>query len=118
MKLTEHKGRFLKACDVPKPALLTIRDASNEQMQDGEHKDVLWFNEVEQGLVLNKTNAATVVAHCKTDDSDQMVGKQIVVFATTTDFGGKQVDCIRVRAPKAKPAPEPAEAPEDNDPPF
>ena len=122
MKLTEHKGRFLKAIDVGKGMLVTIRDATNEQMQDGEHKDVLWFLETEQGLVLNKINAATVVSLTSTDDSDQMMGHKIVLYATQTDFGGKMVDCIRVRAPKLPAAPEPppsvTEEGNDDDLPF
>ena len=100
MKLTQHKGRYLKAVDLPKPVLLTIRDATNEAMPDGEHKDILWFEEVEQGLALNKINAGIVVKTTGTDDTDKMAGQKIVLYATTTEFKGDMVDCIRVRAPK------------------
>ena len=107
MKLTGHKGRYLKAIDAPKPILLTIKDATHERMEDGEHKDVIWFEEAEAGLVLNKVNTVTLVEIAGTDDSDQMIGTKVVIFKTTTEFSGKQVDCLRLRAPKVTPAKEP-----------
>ena len=116
MKLTEHKGRYLKAVDFPKPALLTIRDATNEPMPDGVHKDILWFEEIDQGLALNKINATVVVKVAGTDDSDKMAGVKIVLYATTTELKGETVDCIRVRAPKdnSKTEPPPSVTEEDD----
>lgn len=113
MKLSGHKGHFLKAIDLEKPKLLTIKAATVEIMEgDSEQKEVLWFEESEQGLVLNKTNTTTVVEVTGTDDVDIMAGKKIVLFATTTEFGGKTVPCIRVRAPKnSEPAPPQDEIP-------
>lgn len=118
MKLTEHKGRYLKAIDFPKPGLLTIKDGTVDVIEDPQNgkceKDVLWFEEVDQGLVLNKTNASAVVEITGTDDTDQMAGKKLVLYKTTTDFGGKKVDCIRVRAPKAPPPAVTEEQPDDD----
>lgn len=47
-------------------------------------------------LALNKTNGRAVAALYGTD-TDAWVGERITIFATTTEFGGETVDCIRVR---------------------
>lgn len=102
MKVSEaFGGKFLKAADVPEPLLLTITVVRQETMPSDEHerKWTLYFLEREQGLVLNATNARTL-AELFGDDSESWVGERIVVFPTTTDFGGRQVDCLRVRKPK------------------
>jgi len=64
-----------------------------------DHKPVLFFQGNEKGLVLNKTNANTI-AEAYGDESENWSGKEIVVFASTTDLRGQQVACIRVRKPK------------------
>lgn len=47
-------------------------------------------------LALNKTNGKAVAA-LYGNDTEAWVGERITVFATTTEFGGETVDCIRVR---------------------
>ena len=56
------------------------------------------------GLMLNKTNAQ-LIAKQHGDDMESWVGKTITIYPTTTDFGGEQVDCIRVEQviPEADP---------------
>ena len=68
------------------------------QMKDvgDDHKPVLSFQGKDQGLVLNKTNANNITS-IYGDNTDNWMGKPIVLFPTTTDFGGKTVPCIRVR---------------------
>jgi hypothetical protein len=98
--------------------ILTIHDAQMERMGQGkqaEDKIVVYFSEIEKGLVLNKTNATTISKVCGSDDTDDWIGKRIAIFATETEFAGDQIECIRVRlkAPVAKKAapPKPASKP-------
>jgi len=55
-------------------------------------------------LALNVTNCKTIEALTGTPDPAEWAGIRITIFPTTTDFGGKTVECIRVRPywPKEK----------------
>jgi hypothetical protein len=48
-------------------------------------------------MALNKTNMKTIVAMYGTYDVRQWVGKKITLFGTTTQFGGQEKECIRIR---------------------
>ena len=58
-------------------------------------KAALKFKGRDKGLTLNKTNAQ-LIAKQHGEDMDGWIGKTITIFPTTTDFGGEQVDCIRI----------------------
>lgn len=76
------------------------------QGDDAESKLVLYFHEVDKGLVLNKTNATTIAGLFKSDDTDDWIGKQIKMFAKDVEFSGKMVRGIRVSTrPVNAPAP-------------
>lgn len=47
-------------------------------------------------LALNKTNGKTIAKLYGTD-TEQWTGELVTVFATTTEFGGETVACIRVK---------------------
>lgn len=94
-------GKFLRSGECNPPILVTMSLISQEEVgQEQEEKYVVWFGELEKGLVLNKINADTISQIVGSDDSDAWIGKQIVLFQTETDYAGKRVPCIRVRAPK------------------
>jgi hypothetical protein len=55
------------------------------------------------------------------DDSDAWPGRVVAVYATTTQFGGKLVPCVRLRipaAPATPAAPIAVAAAAPSDPPF
>ena len=79
-----------------------LSGANEEIGQDKEHKLVVWFAETEKGLVFNKINGETISEIVGDDDSDSWADQKVVLFADKTDFGGRRVDCIRVRAPRGK----------------
>lgn len=114
-------SQYLKAADFPKPRLLTIKKFGEEEI-GGEPKPALWFREETKALILNRVNGDMIERITGSAETDDWVGKAIVCFATTTEFQGRNVDCIRVRAPKpgAIPPPPPAEEfhPADEDVPF
>lgn len=62
----------------------------------GETKPVLRFRDVEQGLVLNRTNAS-VLADAFGEEADDWIGKPVILFRAKTEFQGKEVDCVRLR---------------------
>ena len=100
--------KWLKAEDLGgKSHLLTIAKVVMEQVgteDSPEEKPVMFFVGKSKGIVLNKTNATSVSLHYG-DDTDNWTNKPVQVFPDKTMFGGKMVDCIRMRveAPAATP---------------
>jgi hypothetical protein len=102
-------SKFLRAVDLPKPILVTIEKVTDEEVGD-DIKPVAHFHGEEKALGLNLTNCRSIEEIAGTDDVDGWEGKAIVLFKTQTDYQGRRVDCVRIRAPKpgAKlPEPEP-----------
>ena len=56
------------------------------------------FQNQEKTFVCNKTNAKTISAQHGTN-TDNWIGKEIYLYSTTVDFGGKSVPAIRVNLP-------------------
>lgn len=100
-------SKYLKSGDIPEDAdlILTIKEVVQEtvgQGEEAESKPIVYFQEQEKGLVLNKTNA-TAIAGIYGPETNGWTGKRIALFATEVDFAGKQTLALRVRlkAPKA-----------------
>lgn len=83
-------------------------------------KPICHFKGKDKPLALNVTNCKTIAAMYG-NNTDNWIGKRITIYPTTTDFGGKTVDCIRVRQGipqgngKRQTEPDPTEAPEPYD---
>jgi hypothetical protein len=84
-------------------------------------KPICHFKGKDKPLALNVTNCKTIAAMYG-NDTAAWVGKRITIYPTTTDFGGKTCECIRVRQGipksngKSEPEPPPAEEPYDGPP--
>lgn len=107
MKISETFGSsYLTAADVPQPTLVTINGAVAHTFPDEtKPKLVVAFAEKQKQLACNKINRQAIVA-MHGDDTQLWQGKQVVLYATTTDYAGKTVPCIRVREPQQVPAPQ------------
>jgi hypothetical protein len=115
-----RESKFLKQTDVGAGMLMTVESCEqhNVAMQgaEPEMKWCLTFAESDKPLVLNSTNIQLCERVFGSDDTDQWIGKKVVLYTDpNVSFGGKVVGGIRVRAPKppkaaapAKPAPVPA----------
>lgn len=117
-------SKYLKASDFDETgSVLTIERIKEESIgagKDADEKWVLYFEENDKGLVLNKTNT-NIIAGMYGDDTDDWIGKLVTLYATETSFQGEQVECIRIKKkppkPSArKPAPAAAKAPANNEP--
>lgn len=91
-------GKWMKAHDVQQPVVLTITDIEQGTYSDGTPSWGMGFSETQQRLGLNKTNTQTLI-ELFGQFSEQWAGKQIEVFATTVEMGGRTVPCVRLRAP-------------------
>jgi len=121
MKMSDmFPSKYLRAADIPagREVPLTIASLDMTAIEgEDELKPCLYFRGAKKGLILNKTNG-TILAEGFGDDTDRWPGRVVAVYATTTQFGGKMVPCVRLRipAPQAAPALPVATAP--SDPPF
>lgn len=124
---TAFPSAFLKASDLGTSApLVTIDRVEVEPAgRDREMKPVLYFKGKEKGVVLNKTNSNMIATLTGSRDTDDWAGCQIRIYATTTEFGGETVECIRIKGagPQQQAArrPEPAAVTQeltDSDVPF
>jgi hypothetical protein len=104
-------GRFLKALDdVPLAGgvddlIITDMDTKEMQTKGGrEKKWVLFFDKLEKGLVLNKTNAATL-ARAFGPTSEEWIGRTVGLRVHDVQFGSDIVPAIRIQIPKAAPTP-------------
>ena len=112
----------LKAGDLPKGKQVKVTIEGYEVVEfDDKPKIVLSFVGKDKTLVLNKTNA-TAIAGVHGDNTEAWKGKDICIYPTKTDFGGKLVDCIRVNVPmetvEAVPEPIPPQDELNDDIPF
>ncbi len=121
-------SNYIKASDLNGSAVLvTIADVKVEGVgRDKESKPVVYFVGKQKGMVLNRTNSKKIADIAGSQDTEDWPGTKIAIYPTTTEFGGEEVECIRVKAPKAaqaaKPKPEPELEPagggDDSDIPF
>lgn len=97
-------NRFLSA-EIFEPGvdkILTIKGIQKELLENPMKKSqntkaVLYFEETDLLLALNKVNTDTIIKLYGTGFADDLVGKKIQLFATTTQAFGDTVKCIRIR---------------------
>jgi hypothetical protein len=101
--LSAFPGKYRKAADYEKPAVLAIDVVYKEAVgQEKETKPVIYFKDEDpRGLVLNKTNA-NMLATLFGRETGTWKGKEVELYSTKVQFGMEMVDSIRIRE-----APEP-----------
>jgi arabinogalactan endo-1,4-beta-galactosidase len=104
---TAFPSNYLRCADLQDRNVRVLMDRVEMEEIGGEAKPVLYFQDKEKGIVLNKTNSNNIAA-AYGDDTDDWSGHEIILYPAMTDFQGKTVPCIRVRAPTAKDRVKPA----------
>lgn len=110
------ESKYLKKGDVEPPKLATVKAIGqyNVAMQ-GDSPEMKWgmsFQELERPLILNTTNLRIMESITGSDDTDDWIGKKIVLYNDpNVSFGGNLTGGIRIRAPKIKPAPAQVQTP-------
>ena len=95
----QFPSKFLKAGDLNgNQIVVTIKDCIVETIGE-DKRPVLYFAGKEKGVVLNKTNA-TNVSEAYGPDTDEWVGRKVVLYTAYVDFQGRSVESIRIRKPK------------------
>ena len=92
-------SRFLKAADLKgRTVKVKIKKVEVEEIgQDKDEKPVIYFEGVERGLVMNKTNGVAI-ADIHGDVTGGWTGKEIEIFSMMVPYQGQNVAAIRIRA--------------------
>lgn len=108
MKSTDvFPGKYLRAADLgTAEPVVTIREVKLETLGE-DSKPVVYFEGKERGLVLNKTNFASIADITGEDDTDDWKGCKVKLFVAKVEFQGKRVPAIRVDDPKPRRQREP-----------
>lgn len=110
MKISEaFPGSWLKSADLgDEDHVVTVKEVHTELLGQGTDKQlklVVEFDELDKALVCNKTNATTITK-LYGDETDDWVGKRIVLWVNNdVQFGSEVVSAIRVRPRKPGAAP-------------
>lgn len=105
---TMFDGRFVGAWDLvgrddkPRDFTLEIESVAPEALakkpgsKETAKRPIVRFVKTVKALVLNKTNKATIV-DLYGNDTRKWIGQRVTLYPSTTLFGRKTVDCVRVR---------------------
>lgn len=99
----QFPSKYLKASDIEGETPAVISEVTMEDIGSEDRKPVLYFKNMEKGIVLNKTNANNITA-AYGPETDGWNGKPIVIYTAWVDFAGKSTEAIRIR-PDNKRAP-------------
>jgi hypothetical protein len=106
-------SKYLKTEDLKGRDVSVVIEAIDQvTLPQGQgRKLVATFRGKAKAWIVNKTNANTIAKVLGTDETDDWVGQEIVLYPTETEFQGDMVDAIRVRRKKASSAPQAPTAP-------
>ena len=105
-------AKYLKKEDIPSPVDTSILWIKEEEVttpgKGTDTKVVLYFDGLKKGLVLNATNAETLLEITGTDDYEQWVDLPVQLYVDPdVTYGGKKTGGIRIRKPEPPSAPVP-----------
>lgn len=102
MKVSDvFPSKFIAAADLQgQNVKVTVARVELEKIGE-DTKPVIYFQGKQKGLVCNKTNCKAIAA-IYGDETDDWVGGELVLFPIMTDYQGKPVEAVRVRAPQPK----------------
>lgn len=90
-------SKYLKAPDLRgKDVTVTVESVEQTKIR-GDVVNIVHFEGKDKGLIMNVTIYNQISKAAGSEDTDEWCGTQIVLFPTTTEFGGETVDCVRVR---------------------
>lgn len=100
-----YPSKFLKSSDIKgtEPTYV-IASLEVEEVGDGR-KPVLYFQNEEKGMVLNRTNADTI-AQFMGENTDDWLGREITVCVMRVQGPNGMTDGLRVKEPLRRPPPQ------------
>lgn len=92
MDIVEHGDVLVTISKIERNVELTLRGGVKKK------SPLLHFKGASKPLVLIKTNSESI-AEIYGNKPSNWIGKQVVLYVTTTDLKGKTVNCIRIKGP-------------------
>ena len=93
---------------------LTIVEVKNEMVKGQSGRDescmVIYFEEVDKGMICNKTNAKTITTVHGTPYIEEWPGKKILLGTEKVSAFGETTDALRIRQIKPKTKIDPSQA--------
>ena len=101
------ESKYLKQSDVQDDTPVTIAKVGKANVaREGDEPEYKWlirFNEFSKPMVLNSTNIKRLARSCNSDDTDEWIGKKVVLYVDPdVEFGGNVVGGLRIRAMKGQ----------------
>jgi hypothetical protein len=95
-------SKYLRASDIQGEQIFTIKEITieslkNRETEKDEQKAILYFEESEKGIVLNKTNKNTLKALYGEAIAD-IIGKRVTLHTPDVEGFGKVAPAIRIKA--------------------
>lgn len=105
-------SKYLKAADLEvgdgETIPVTITNIDFEEVgKDKDMRPILYYEGEEKGIVLNKTNA-TNISKLYGSETDDWIGKKVLLGTAWVDFQGQSVEAIRIYPPKQRAAGKPS----------
>lgn len=103
MNASKFVSNYLKGASVKKPVAVTVSSVEMvEFKKDGEEAKkealVIYFAELEQALVTNKTILTFLIDQTGTDETDDWIGKKFeLYFDPNVFYASKKVGGLRLR---------------------
>jgi len=104
MRARKFLGNYLSAQDVSEPLFLHFEKFEETKFEDSDRpKCIAHFRHEPKSLVMNSTNLNRMIAHFGTDETDDWIGKPVILYVDKeVPMGGKLVEGLRLRAPTEK----------------
>lgn len=97
------ESKYLKQSDVDQDYIVTIEhiEQVNVAPKDADKDEFKWtvrFEEFDKPMVLNSTNIQLLAKACDSEDTDDWIGKQVIVYSDpNVSYGGKLVGGLRIK---------------------
>lgn len=106
-------SKYLRAHDLGDKQPVVIIDKVTAETVGEDTKLVVYFRGKDKGLVLNKTNANSIMEITGSPITEEWTGHRIMLVTAKVEYQGKRVPAVRIErpAPPAKPLGQRASAP-------
>ena len=102
------ESKYLKQADVPDPVIVTVGKVGRVNIaKEGDPPEDKWairFKEFQKPMLLNSTNIKLLEKACGSDDTDDWLGKEVILYNDeNVTFGGQVTGGLRIRKQQAQP---------------
>jgi len=107
-------SKYIKSSELKGRSIPVVIERWEIETVGDQRKMVLYFQGMKKGMICNRTNADRI-AHLYGPDNDDWIGREIILYSELTNYQGRAMDGLRVRAPEPQrsvpslsPAPRPS----------